>query len=217
MQAATGGIMVARGDLGIELPIETIPVVQKRLLRLAGRYSKPSITATQMLASMVSAPRPTRAEATDVANAVFDGTDALMLSEETAVGRYPVEAVRMMARIAEQTEESCHTSNGSRTVPAHQSRDVADTVSYASSSRRASARARRPRRSDPQRPHRAAGLCPPARVHRSALSPRPETVRRVNLLWGVRAAYNEEAETLEGLLADCARRAAELGVASPGT
>ena len=91
VQAATGGIMVARGDLGIELPIETIPNVQKRLLALAGRYSKPSITATQMLASMVRSTRPTRAEATDVANAIFDGTDALMLSEETAVGQHPVE------------------------------------------------------------------------------------------------------------------------------
>ena len=101
----TGGIMVARGDLGIELPIETIPNVQKRLLKLAGHYSKPSITATQMLASMVRSTRPTRAEATDVANAIYDGTDALMLSEETAVGQHPVKAVQMMARIAEETEK----------------------------------------------------------------------------------------------------------------
>ena len=82
-------VMVARGDLGIELPIEDVPLVQKQLLKLAGQLARPSITATQMLDSMVSSPRPTRAEATDVANAIFDGTDAVMLSQETAVGPVP--------------------------------------------------------------------------------------------------------------------------------
>ena len=90
--------MVARGDLGIELPIETGAGRAEAAARLAGQHSKPSITATQMLASMVRSPRPTRAEVTDVANAIFDGTDAVMLSEETAVGEHPVEAVRMMDR-----------------------------------------------------------------------------------------------------------------------
>ena len=98
-------VMVARGDLGIELPIEEVPLAQKRLLKLAGQFARPSITATQMLDSMVSSPRPTRAEATDVANAIFDGTDAVMLSQETAVGQYPVETVAMMASIAEHTEQ----------------------------------------------------------------------------------------------------------------
>src|SRR6202034_4736055 len=101
---AANGVMVARGDLGIELPIEDVPLVQKRLLKLAGQLARPSITATQMLDSMVSSPRPTRAEATDVANAILDGTDAVMLSQETAVGQYPVETVAMMASIAEYTE-----------------------------------------------------------------------------------------------------------------
>ena len=96
--------MVARGDLGIELPIEQVPAVQRHLLALAGQHSKPSITATQMLASMVASPRPTRAEVTDVANAIYHGTDAVMLSEETAVGEHPVEAVRVMDRIARETE-----------------------------------------------------------------------------------------------------------------
>ena len=107
-------VMVARGDLGIELPIEEVPLAQKRLLKLAGQLARPSITATQMLDSMVSSPRPTRAEATDVANAIFDGTDAVMLSQETAVGQYPVETVAMMASIAEHTEQACPTASGTR-------------------------------------------------------------------------------------------------------
>ena len=104
IDSAGSGIMVARGDLGVELPIEEVPGAQKRLIALAGRASKPAITATQMLATMVRASRPTRAEVTDVANAIYDGTDAVMLSEETAIGDYPVEAVRVMDRIARVTD-----------------------------------------------------------------------------------------------------------------
>ena len=97
-------VMVARGDLGIELPIESVPIVQKQLLERAGWLARPSITATQMLDSMVHSPRPTRAEVADVANAILDGTDAVMLSQETAIGAYPVEAVAMMAAIAVKAE-----------------------------------------------------------------------------------------------------------------
>jgi pyruvate kinase len=102
--ASVDGVMLARGDLGVEMPLEDVPMIQKKIIRIVRQSGKPVITATQMLRSMVSSPRPTRAEATDVANAILDGTDALMLSEETAMGAYPVEAVKILDRIARSTE-----------------------------------------------------------------------------------------------------------------
>ena len=122
-------IMVARGDLGVELPMEEIPILQKELLRAARVVGTPVIVATQMLESMIAAPRPTRAEATDVANAVIDGTDAIMLSGETAIGEYPVEAVRAASRIAEVAEERAGAFRLVKAPCTH--RDEASAVAHA--------------------------------------------------------------------------------------
>ena len=213
-------VMVARGDLGIELHIEEVPLVQKQIIALAGELARPVITATQMLDSMVTSTRPTRAEVTDVANAILDGTDALMLSQETAIGAHPVEAVAMMAAIAET-----HRASASPTR---------------SGTRRACAASRAATRTPPTRwpttPCAAArqlelaALVIPTLSGRSArlvaahrpqvpiyaLSPGKETVRRCALMWGVQAARMRRHEVTEELIADAAARVVELGWVKPG-
>ncbi len=204
-------VMVARGDLGIELPIAQVPIVQKELLELAGFMARPSITATQMLDSMVSSSRPTRAEVADVANAILDGTDAVMLSQETAVGAYPVEAVEMMAAVAIQAEAIAPYERWNDSRVRRTESDPAYTIAHNLCD------AARELRLDalviPTLSGRSARLVSAHRptVPIYALSPGRETVRRCCLMWGVQAASMPRHETTEALIADAARRVVELG------
>jgi pyruvate kinase len=204
-------VMVARGDLGIELPIAQVPIVQKQLLELAGRMARPSITATQMLDSMVHSPRPTRAEVADVANAILDGTDAVMLSQETAIGAHPVEAIAMMAAVAVQAESIAPYERWNETRVRRTESDPAYTIAHNLCD------AARELRLDalviPTLSGRSARLVSAHRptVPIYALSPGRETVRRCGLMWGVQAASMPRHETTEALIADAARRVVELG------
>jgi pyruvate kinase len=209
-------VMVARGDLGIELPIEDVPIVQKRLLALAGALARPSITATQMLDSMVTSSRPTRAEVADVANAILDGTDAVMLSQETAIGAHPVGAIQMMAAIAERTEQVAPYEEWNEKRVRRDARDPAYTVAHSAV--------------EAARDLQLAALVVPTLSGRSvrlvsahrpnvpiyALSPGRETVRRCGLMWGVKAESMRRHEVTEELIADAARRVVELGWCKPG-
>ncbi|MBD2634659.1 pyruvate kinase [Limnothrix sp. FACHB-881] len=175
------GVMVARGDLGVELPAEDVPVLQKRLIRTANRLGIPIITATQMLDSMVSNPRPTRAEISDVANAILDGTDAVMLSNETAVGQYPVEAVATMARIAvriEQEKFQFDLDSAGRSIPNAISKAVGDIAAQLDAAAivtltKSGATARNVSKFRPSTPI-------------LAVTPHVNIARQLQLVWGVR-------------------------------
>jgi pyruvate kinase len=214
--SASDGIMVARGDLGVDIPLERVPLIQKDIIQKCNRSGKPVITATQMLESMVSFARPTRAEVTDVANAIFDGTDATMLSAETSIGKYPVRAVRTMAKIAQETERrlsyehllaergrwiqretdelisysACHTA---------QSLGAVAIVAFTQSSSTV-------RRVSKYRPE----------VPILALTPSPTISGRLLLHWGVYPFQIEEAKSVDELFATATRIARETGLAKPG-
>jgi len=210
---AADGIMVARGDLGIEIPPERVPRVQKDLIRAANRAGKPVITATQMLDSMVRNPRPTRAEASDVANAILDGTDAIMLSGETAAGAYPVESVETMVRIAEQVDCQFSQVEGQWQPPAHVPRvygDVTDAVAVsacetafdvrAAAIISATASGRTARSVAKYRP------CVPI----IAVTPHPVVQRQLMLAWGVIPLLGEHMDDADTLM----RRSVELAAST---
>ncbi|MDQ2663009.1 MAG: pyruvate kinase [Candidatus Eremiobacteraeota bacterium] len=194
------GIMVARGDLGIEVPLERVPMIQKDLIARCNRLSKPVVTATQMLESMISNARPTRAETTDVANAILDGTDAVMLSGETARGSYPVEAVRVMAEIAREVEKDYpHEVLQLRRLEGAD-RDVATTIAEAAT--RSSAELGLPYvvtgTTTGNAAHHISAFRPRARV--IALTPEPYVARRLALLWGVESLIIERYASIDVLL-----------------
>jgi pyruvate kinase len=209
-------VMVARGDLGIEMRIEEVPIVQKQIISLAGALARPVITATQMLDSMVASSRPTRAEVTDVANAILDGTDAVMLSQESAVGHYPVGSVAMLAAIAERTELTAPYREWNERRVRRDRRDPAYTLAYTAC--RAAHELGLAALVCPTLSGRSARLISAHRptVPIYALSPGRETVRRCGLMWGVQAASIPRIEITEELIAESARRVVELGWVKPG-
>lgn len=211
---AADGLMVARGDLGVEMPPEQVPVLQKHIIREANRWGKPVIVATQMLESMVRNPRPTRAEASDVANAIFDGTDAVMLSAETSIGRYPVEAVKMMTRVAVAAEtvyrpdRSLLARGGVLAINAA----VADAAVRAAESLCAAAivvftiSGATARLVSQRRPS-----CP---IH--AFCPEPAARRRLALVWGVEAHEIAMASSTDRLITRAQERLRRLEVVNRG-
>ena len=209
-------VMVARGDLGIEMRIEEVPIVQKQIISLAGALARPVITATQMLDSMVASSRPTRAEVADVANAILDGTDAVMLSQESAVGHYPVGAVAMMAAIAERTELTAPYREWNERRVRRDRRDPAYTLAYTAC--RAAHELGLAALVCPTLSGRSARLISAHRpaVPIYALSPGRETVRRCGLMWGVQAASMPRLEITEELIHASAARVVELGWLKPG-
>jgi len=213
---AADGAMVARGDLGIEIPIQRVPIVQKEIIRKCNHLGKPVIVATQMLESMVNASRPTRAEVTDVANAIFDGADALMLSEETAVGSYPVEAVSMMAQIALEAEtalpyEEILTNKGKYLQP-----QTDDAISYAAchTAHQLGAAAIIAFTSSGSTARRVAKYRP--KVPILAITPNQTTQRQLSLSWGVHTFQIPEPSKIAGLFSRGARVAKRTGLAKDG-
>jgi pyruvate kinase len=214
--AANGGIMIARGDLGIEVPLSKVPVLQKRLIRAAGHESKPVITATQMLASMVHAKRPTRAEVTDVATAIFDGTDAIMLSEETAVGDHPVEAIKVMDQIARATEPDLPYWEWLLNRTSQEEMDVSASVTQ--SAVVAAYRLELKAIVVPTATGRTAVVVAAHRpkVPILAVTHSLKSLRRLRLVFGVDPVLHDQTREIRDLLYECADVAVKYGAARSG-
>ena len=214
---ASDGIMVARGDMGVEIPAEKVPHIQKMIIRKCNLACKVVITATQMLDSMIRNPRPTRAEVSDVANAVYEGTDAVMLSGETAMGSYPIEAVRMMSQIAEESEKYLdYMFYQRRKVSAENLRNISNTVCYSSVATA----------SDLEAPVIVAPSVsgfttrmlskwrPKALI--AGLSPSMTAVRQIQLYWGVKPFHAKRAESTDALLFASVELLKEKGIVKEG-
>lgn len=212
--AEADGIMVARGDLGVEMPITSVPVIQRRLIATAQQAGKPVIVATQMMESMISAPVPTRAEVSDVANAIYDGADAVMLSAESAAGKYPVEAVRMMNAVAETTESDPHFRVRMEALRPRARTRVADAIAAAA-------------REVAETTDVKAICCfthggttallmarERPRVPILALTPSTKSARRMCLVWGLHCFTTHEVERFKLAVVSAARAAREGGFAS---
>jgi pyruvate kinase len=214
------GIMVARGDLGIEIPLEEVPMTQKDLIQRANRASKPVVTATQMLESMVSSPRPTRAEATDVANAILDGTDAVMLSGETALGLYPLEAVRMMATIALQVEskypfkEIRRRRTGDGSIETDEDIGMSIAEAAVRSSDGLGLRLVVTGTTTGNTARHISSFRPRAKI--VALTPLEEVARRMAVVWGVESSVVQTYRYIETLIEIAEARIIAEGHASPG-
>ena len=212
---AYDGIMVARGDLGIELPIDEVPVIQKNIIRRCNRAGKPVITATQMLDSMMTNPRPTRAEVTDVANAIIDGTDATMLSGETAAGQFPLESVQMMDRIARTTEKSL-VKMIARDLQSRAIIDVTEAIGEAAVNLASDLRV--PAIITCTFGGTTARLVskfrPEARIVAAASN--DETARRLTLSWGVHPIFVEMAKDTDGLIRNALEAAVDYKLVKRG-
>jgi pyruvate kinase len=197
----TDGVMVARGDLGVEMPPEKVPAIQKLVIRRASEYRKPVITATQMLESMIENPRPTRAEASDVANAIYDGTDAVMLSAESAAGKYPIEAVKMMAKIVVESESHIHdTFSPHEGRPSNVRLTVAETIceSMAHAARDLDVKAIAVFTETGTTARQLSKYRPTPPIY--ALSSVDVVINRMGLLWGVQSIRCPKANTAEEMV-----------------
>lgn len=214
--AVSDGVMVARGDMGVEVPLEEVPVVQKRMIKLANEMGKFTITATQMLDSMIKNPRPTRAEATDIANAIYDGSTAVMLSGETAAGKYPVEAVKTMARIAEAAEKELdfvelhHRQNG------RQKKDITTAIAHATcqTAMDLEAAAIITVTMSGYTAQAIARFKPEAPIIGCTIHER--VCNQLNLLWGVKPLLIGKENTTEGLFENAVNAAKKAGYVKSG-